>query len=407
MASLNTDKTERRHRIQFTVDRTRYSVSLKFTRAKDQGLSKAAIIKNHIEELVTARKFGTAIGQDLTNWAAKLDESIHQTLVKAGLLERRADISLSKLGPFLEQWFKDREDTKRSTELTWRHAERNLKAYFGESKSLREITIDDAENFQRWLLNPKKEKLSKATVRKRISIVKQMMASAVKKKLLSENPFAGFKTASLPSPKKRQKYVTHDETQRLFDACTNAEWRAIVALGRYGGLRIPSEIRELKWCDINWEVGTVYVHAIKTEHHDDEGDRIVPLFPELRQHLWNQHEAVEDGSVYVLPNLRHTTNVLPTLHRIIKRAGMVPWPKAWQNMRASRATELEDHFGAFKAAEWMGHCEKIAREFYLQVTEDHLERATQFVSAKARTTPSGAKPVQNSEELKGIASPTQ
>ena len=28
------------------------------------------------------------------------------------------------------------------------------------------------------------------------------------------------------------------------------------------------------------------------------------------------------------------------------RAGLKPWPKAWQNLRASRATELDEMFSA-------------------------------------------------------------
>ena len=91
---------------------------------------------------------------------------------------------------------------------------------------------------------------------------------------------------------------------------------------RYGALRVPSEIREMKWEDINWSADSFRVHALKTEHHADDGDRVVPLFPEVRKYLWELHEQTDDGEIYVLPTIQHTTNVLPTLHRIIKRAGL-------------------------------------------------------------------------------------
>ena len=132
--------------------------------------------------------------------------------------------------------------------------------------------------------------------------------------------------------------------------------------------------------DIDWANDCIRVHSTKTEHHENEGERIVPLFPELRQELTVLWEHPESGPVYVLPNIRHTTNVLPTLIRIINRAGLTVGPKPWQNMRASRATELENEFGAHKATQWCGHTEKIAEAHYWMVTEDDITKAATYVS---------------------------
>ena len=66
-------------------------------------------------------------------------------------------------------------------------------------------------------------------------------------------------------------------------ACPNTDWRTIVALCRYGGLRCPSEVLTLKWADVDWEHGRFRVHSPKTEHHPGKEVREVPLFPELRE----------------------------------------------------------------------------------------------------------------------------
>ena len=378
MASLSYDEKNNRWLIQFLIPTGgRKSVSMKATRGRDKGQSKAAAFKNHIEDLTTAVKSGTSIPPQVVIWQSKLPDETHAKLVAAGLLEKRLDPELSKLGPFLTKWFADRAGTKHSTVLTWRNAERNLKDYFGANKYLQHITEEDAENFQRWLKST--QKLQDATIRKRIAISKQMMRSAIKARLLTQNPFAELKTASLAN-RKRQYFVTHPEARKVLDACSNAEWRALVALGRYGALRVPSEIREMKWEEINWSADCFHVHAPKTEHHVDDGDRVVPLFPEVRKYLWELHEQTADGEIYVFPNIRHTTNVLPTLHRIIKRAGLMVWPKAWQNMRATRATELENEFGAHKSTQWCGHTEKIAEAHYWMVTDDAVSEAAAFVS---------------------------
>jgi len=39
-------------------------------------------------------------------------------------------------------------------------------------------------------------------------------------------------------------------------------------------------------------------------------------------------------------------------------------------MRASRATEVHNQYGAKKESLWIGHSEKIAMKFYLMVTDE-------------------------------------
>jgi integrase len=63
------------------------------------------------------------------------------------------------------------------------------------------------------------------------------------------------------------------------------EWRLLIALCRYGGLRCPSEVLSLKWEHIHWAEGRMTVPSPKTEHHDGGESREVPLFPELRPFL--------------------------------------------------------------------------------------------------------------------------
>ena len=168
-------------------------------------------------------------------------------------------------------------------------------------------------------------------------------------------------------------------------------------LARYGALRIPSEIQELRWSDVNWDQDRFHVHASKTEHHESGGDRIVPLFPEVRKSLddlWD--ELGSNPGEYVLPNLRLLSNVNPQLGRIIKRAGLVVWPKRWQNLRATRATELERKFPSHVVTGWCGHTERIAEQHYWMTTEDDFRRAAEQAG--------GANVVQQVAEDGGNAS---
>ncbi|RIK80286.1 MAG: hypothetical protein DCC68_11280 [Planctomycetota bacterium] len=64
-------------------------------------------------------------------------------------------------------------------------------------------------------------------------------------RLVEVNPFADLKSTVRPNPS-RFYFIRRDEAQKVLDACPDAQWRLIFALARFGGLRVPSEIVELR-----------------------------------------------------------------------------------------------------------------------------------------------------------------
>ena len=64
------------------------------------------------------------------------------------------------------------------------------------------------------------------------------------------------------------------------------------------------------------------------------------------------------------------------LERIIKRAGAIPWPKHFQNLRSTRETELADKFPLHAVTAWLGNSQAIAAKHDLQVTDAHFDEAT-------------------------------
>ena len=70
------------------------------------------------------------------------------------------------------------------------------------------------------------------------------------------------------------------------------------------------------------------------------------------------------------------SNLRRRFKKIVGRAGLQPWPKLFQNMRASRATELVKDFPEHVVTAWMGHSKRIAQKHYLQVTEDDYKQAS-------------------------------
>lgn len=162
----------------------------------------------------------------------------------------------------------------------------------------------------------------------------------------------------------------------ILAACPNDEWRAIIALSRYAGLRCPSEIVALRWGDCNWERGRLTVRSPKTAGHEGHAVRVVPIAPELRPILQDLFDRAEVGVEAVVPRLRDPKmNLRTQFERIIAKAGAKPWPRLFHNMRASCATDWVERFPTHVVAGWLGHSPMIAAQHYLQVRDAHFDLA--------------------------------
>jgi hypothetical protein len=101
------------------------------------------------------------------------------------------------------------------------------------------------------------------------------------------------------------------------------------------------------------------------------------IFPELRQYLDEVYQQATERTDYVITRYRDKNSNLRTqLKRIIRKAGLTPWPKLFQNLRSTRQTELAEQFPAQVVCAWIGNSPAVAREHYLQVTDEHFEKAT-------------------------------
>lgn len=245
------------------------------------------------------------------------------------------------------------------------------------------VTPADADQFVIWL----KEKYAPATAGRTIKRARQLFRAAQRAKLIGENPFEGVK-APLETNPARLHFVSREDTRRLLDACPNGEWRLLVALARWGGLRTPSECQAVEWSGVAWERERFWVPSPKTEHHAGKEGRWVPIFPELRPHWEEAWERAAEGAVHVVTHGRQrgaAVNLRTGLLRIIRRAGLTPWPRLWQNLRSSRETELAAEYPVHVACAWIGNSALVAQKHYLHVTEADFGRAAK----------SGAEALQN------------
>lgn len=157
-----------------------------------------------------------------------------------------------------------------------------------------------------------------------------------------------------------------------------------MALARFGGLRVPSEIHELTWDDIDFDEKKITVRSPKTEHHEGKESRIIPMFPEIEQaldELWEQ--PATEGKVFVI-NQHRGDNLRTRFSKIIKRAGVQEWPKPFHNLRSTRETELANQYPIHVVCKWLGNSPNVAMKHYLQMTDEHFEKALKNPTGKAQ-----------------------
>lgn len=342
-----------------------------------------------VERIIAANLTRNPLDDETSRWLADLPDVMHGKLAAVGLVPAR-ESSGATLQQLLDAFF-EHLNVKPLTAIGYKPAKDSLLAYFGADTPIRSIQPLQADE---WRAKMKADGLAEATISKRVGIAKHIFRRAVVWKMLPDNPFSGVRTGSQIN-KARQRFISMEDAQKVLDACPDTQWRLLFALSRFAGLRCPTEHLALKWADVDWERGRLRITCSKTSHRAGRGERLCPLFPELRPYLLAAFEEAEPGTEYVITKYRKANcNLRTQLERIIRKAGLVPWPRLFQNLRATRQTELTSRFPAHVVSSWIGNTEKVALNHYLQTTDEHFAQAIIETPAKAAQNPAQYLPIQ-------------
>lgn len=358
----------------------------------------AGVVRTHLEALVTAKKARTSIPDATASWVAGIDLTLREKLYNADLIEQPEEaVTDSVTLAELVDRFIAVTTAKPSTKTVWSRCRRILLTYFGGGRPVDSITVGDAKEFRAWMLTEghttkdgNSSGLAENTVRKMCAVAAQVFRDAMDRELITRNPFTNRDIPrTVKENRTRDSFVSREIIQKVMDACPDVEWRLIVALSRYGGLRCPSEHLALRWVDVDWQRDRFTVTSPKMEHHEGKESRVVPIFPELRPYL---EEAWNPESVYVISRYRQrNVNLRTQLERFIAIAGVEVWPKLFHNLRASRETELVGEFPIQTVCAWLGNSPVVAAKHYLQVREEDFEKAICTANSTAEAGRNGQK----------------
>ena len=380
--------------------------------------------------MLSSQITGNSIDRDDAAWIVGDGSAIRNKLAAVGLVEPAEPIRKSNcttLAAFLDDFLERNGPSKKpATRVVWGQVIAMLNRYMPKGTSLDDVTKGHAKAFLEKL---KQRGLASTTIHKRIGFARQFFQDAVDWEWISSNPFQNLKTQT--SSKKSNVEVPRESIDRVLEHC-DITWKTIVCLSRYGGLRCPSETLSLRWSDIDFPNGRMYIQEPKVEHHEGRGIRECPLFPELRAILEEASELNTDSSEFVVnkPAYRAAAmreggwanaNLRTQFKKILKRANVEPWARLFHSMRASRQTELEREYPLHVVCSWIGNSEAVAKKNYLLVTAADFEkenrseiRGTNPTRADAKTTRRGTKTTlqdarriqQDSEENPGNTAKT-
>ena len=377
MASLSTGRNGRITLYFFDHDGRRRKLGL-----GPIGRRQALAFKSRIEQLVSDLKLGASHDEALVAWMRQLPPGTVRRLSLLGMAGRERQAM--SLGELIERYMSTKE-VKEGTMRTYEQCATSLIRHFGKERRLDTIKAMDADEWRSTLAKTGKirkmrgtRSLAGATVAKRINVAKAMFTTAATWGLIDRSPFTGMKSGSQVN-QRRSHFVSAEETRRLLDECPDAEWRALVGVLRYAGLRCPSEIRELQWSDVDLDRRAMRVRSSKNEAHPN-AIRMVPIQPRLLPLLLALRGArnADQAAMFTLASRSHGS-IYQKIRGLASQAGLRPWPRLLHNLRATCETEWAAEFPLHEVARWLGHSPLVAAKHYLQPRDSNFMRAAGLV----------------------------
>ena len=357
MASLYFDKSRRGYRVAFRLRGARRALWL-------GRVSKAAArsIAGHLEALVLAAETATLPPESARRWVALVGPRIRNRLAAWGLVSAVAAATKlpGTLGGWSRHYIETRTDWADRTRYRMENARRHLIAQLGTDTALAAITPGQAEEYARWV----RSHFKASHAGKLVADARQFFRAAEKYRILADNPFAGL-DSSQAVDETRKRYITPETAAELM-AAADPYLAALIALARFGGLRIPSEALSLEWHRVDWTRDRFTIYSPKTKTV-----RTLPLFPEIRPYLEALYDTAPQGGQFAFSRYRSTAAKVYRgwLLALLDRTGVPPWPDLWRNLRFSAKNDLLKRFPEHVVCAWIGHDRETGRKHYDRATE--------------------------------------
>lgn len=315
---------------------------------------------------------------------------------KGEIVEGRFNLPKSN-PPLLRDWAKQFLDSieHSNTKRAYSSCVVALDNFFGDAR-LSQISPGRIEEFK---LSRRRAGTGPATINRNLAVLRRMMKLATRQRLIGRTPFEEVDFLEERSGRRQPHILTFDEQAKLEAVATPLLWTLVVLLTETG-LRVGKEGLPLKWDDVDFVGGMLFVRATKTP----AGRRAMPLSKLCTAVLaeWQRLTGPE-FSPYVFANLQnpqmHLKSVRKTWTRALKKAQIAFFPI--YNLRATFASRLAaagvpDVF----ISQMMGHAGGLLQTYAKAIMEYRwdairkLEALRQSASRRVAADPSSESLVQ-------------
>lgn len=325
---------------------------------------------------INGQRHIVTLGKNITRSAAAEIATAKRALILKGELgigRKRRDIDFIKAKE--EFLAAAKANTRPNTHRSYQQHLETMKTLF-EGKRLSEISPFLIEKY-------KQARLAdgvRPSFNRELGTLKTLFNWCIDKgKFEGTNP--ARKVKRVEESKGRQRVFTADEETRLLAECTQ-QIRTLLMCGIYGGLRIPSEVLNLTWADIDLARGRLTVLGAYAKNGKTE---TVPLTSKLREALGGLKAAKPAGSrgpealVFTRRDgkpYRSVQNIFRTAAKRAKINGIYP-----HVCRHTFTTRLAEAGVDLRTIQELGRWASLSMvQRYSNISEDHKAQAVETLS---------------------------
>jgi len=198
--------------------------------------------------------------------------------------------------------------------------------------------------------------------------------------LITHNPASKLKKVD-EEPYRRERFLTVIEIERLLEVC-HQRFRPFVMTGLHTGMR-PGELFELRWKDVRFESGLIYVRRSKVGKAG-----YVPMNDSLRSVLKELPSRFKRDYVFPSPKTgSRLDNIRKQFTSTVLRANIEsPEEVTPYTLRHTFASHLVMAGVDLKTiAELLGHSSTRMTERYAHLSPAHKNRAVQILDSALQT----------------------
>jgi site-specific recombinase XerD len=181
----------------------------------------------------------------------------------------------------------------------------------------------------------------------------------------------------LPLAKSKQKLpvvLNKSEIQKLFEVTTNIKHKVVFALLYYAGLRL-SEVRNLRWEDIDFDRGLIHIKQAKGEK-----ERVVFLHKELKK-LLEEYGIRKSGFVLISERGRkYNERTIQQIVRKAARKARIKKKVTPHTLRHSFATHLLEAGADIRyIQQLLGHKSLRTTQIYTHVANKDIKKLAKLI----------------------------